>query len=235
LVWSVLGLALLTFCGGKTEHASGGNGGEGTAGSLGSGGFAGHTASCGTNPCQQMCGCRLECGCAPGGTGGVGGVGGTGTTGCDANPCAPGCEPACVPDSGDADLGDVGSGSGGSGGVDSSVGDSGSVDSGTGTGGGGIGGVGGMNADSGDGEASPDRAQLFARQIAVPTAPAMPSRACYTLSGYEPDPCLPADDTLLAWFGDLPTTCQTHVVAGPFLAYERDTRACCYSVSCDAP
>jgi hypothetical protein len=58
-------------------------------------------------------------------------------------------------------------------------------------------------------------------------------QACYVLTGYEPDPCLPADDSLLPWLNGLPTGCQPHVTAGPFLGQDGRSRICCYSVACD--
>jgi hypothetical protein len=57
--------------------------------------------------------------------------------------------------------------------------------------------------------------------------------ACYVLSGYEPDPCLPADDALLGWLVAPNSACEAHVTAGPVTYRDRRARSCCYSVTCD--
>ncbi|HXK16737.1 MAG TPA: hypothetical protein VNG33_02950, partial [Polyangiaceae bacterium] len=64
------------------------------------------------------------------------------------------------------------------------------------------------------------------------SAPRRISQACYPLTGYEPDACLPPDDSLLPWLTPLPSACTPTVTAGPELAALPDGRACCYSVAC---
>jgi len=59
------------------------------------------------------------------------------------------------------------------------------------------------------------------------------TQACYTLSGYEADPCLPAEDSVLSWLGGLPTGCEPHISGGPFAGTA--ARSCCYSIACNEP
>jgi len=65
------------------------------------------------------------------------------------------------------------------------------------------------------------------------SAQAMSIPACYALSGYEDDPCLPADDSLLPWLSNVPKGCAVRVEAGPFFANDGQGRSCCYFVGCD--
>jgi hypothetical protein len=58
------------------------------------------------------------------------------------------------------------------------------------------------------------------------------TRACYPLSGFENDACLPADDTVLAWLTPLPTDCTPTVLDGPEPGRSAAGRACCYTVAC---
>lgn len=149
-----------------------------------------------------------------GGGGGKGGVGGIAafsghTSECIDNPCSGG------------PCGTCSGGSGGHGGV------AGAPDAGDADAGADVGDADGGDTDASDGQAA---AQSSAQWSA---APSHQRRACYAQGGYGPNPCLPADDALLSWLGDLPNDCQARVVAGPFVVYERKNRACCYSVDCD--
>jgi hypothetical protein len=65
--------------------------------------------------------------------------------------------------------------------------------------------------------------------------PAREGRACYDLTGYEADPCLPADDSLLEWLSSPNLGCPLTVQSGPELMSGPIGRACCYSVSCAQP
>jgi hypothetical protein len=86
LIWSVLCVPLLVYCGGKSDHdessgATGSNGGSagyvtrggGTGGSM-SGGVGGHTGSCSPGSCYPPCSNYPAC-LPAGGTGGQGGYG----------------------------------------------------------------------------------------------------------------------------------------------------------------
>ncbi len=61
-------------------------------------------------------------------------------------------------------------------------------------------------------------------------------RACYSVSAYQAGPCLPADDTLLSWIDNVPTSCDGHIVDGPYATAESDgMKSCCYAVKCASP
>jgi hypothetical protein len=90
----------------------------------------------------------------------------------------------------------------------------------------GAGGRGSGEAASGAGGA----AQSFASE-----ADLVPRRArgCYPLGVGEGKPCLPADDSLLAWLDQKPTDCEPHVTEGPFDGHDTLGRMCCYTVACE--
>jgi hypothetical protein len=175
------------------------------------GGFSGHTGICFMNPCAGGCWMPSCGGAGQGGTssGGAGaGQGGfSGHTGiCFMQPCSPGCwQPSC----GGASSGGGRAGSGGTLG--------GAGFGGTGSGEGGLGGGGAGGA-----------AQMFESRAEPPRS----VRACYLLSGYEGDPCLPADDGILTWLDDRPVRCEPHVTEGPFSGFDGQVRTCCYTVAC---
>jgi hypothetical protein len=233
LLSATLAVLLLSYCGGETDNSgtSGGNAGGGSGGTggardsgmagrdsgiAGTGGFSGHTASCITMGCGSICGL---CPDAWAGTGG-GGFSGH-TSGC-LNSCGASCG-ACPGGRG---------GTGGLGGFSGHT--SGCINT--------CGGpcppcptTGGTSSESGaddansadaNGDATSDGAEasIAARTIVL--------EACYALSGYEPDPCLPADDSILSWLTDLPTGCRSHVTGGPFSRHDGRQRTCCYAVAC---
>jgi len=222
LVWVALGLAFLTFCGGKTDDPGSGGGGTST------GGLAGHTAAC-TRCDQGSCGylCPIESG-GSGGLGGLGGFagyggpssfGGAGHTAfcseapfpcggqcfCRSDcPCSPSCP--CVDASGTSNDA-----------RDSALSEATVVV---------------RDALS---EVSPDDAPLMSETSTMTMAAARPVAlpSCYVLAGYEPDPCLSADDALLFWLSNVPTACKAHITAGPFVGADSQGRTCCYSVACE--
>jgi hypothetical protein len=229
LIWVALGVQLLTFCGGKTDEQTGqsGTGGQGTSGAFGGDGYAGHTAEC------------LRSGNCPGfpgydGSGGQGDFGGGGFAGHTAG-CIGTCGGPCGP----------------CGGFGGEAGQSGS------TGGGGFVGFGGHtagclgkcgdgcppcapggnNSDGGDAAAIEGGIAIRDARSAEAMTNAAPQSitpfSCYVLSGYEPDPCLPADDSLLPWLTNVPNGCPPHVVSGPFAGNDESGRTCCYSVACE--
>jgi hypothetical protein len=243
LVCVALGLGLLTFCGGKTDEGSGGSAGQsGFAGD----GFGGHTAACLRPPY-----CGGPCGLCPGqggfggeggfggdaGFGGEAGFGGTGfaghTSGCVNNPCEFGCG-QCAGRGGNAGFaGQAGfSGQTGFGGHTSScLGTCGGncppcpPDSGTKT-------EAGSDAAVRIADAAVEASSAQASPMAA--ASAITPQACYVLSGYEPDPCLPIDDSLLPWLSNVPRGCAAHVTAGPFVGVDDPQgRTCCYSLACE--
>jgi hypothetical protein len=233
-IWVALLLYSTTFCSGATERSkrdSGGAGqggaGQGGAGAKATGGagdggggvsgsasmagyvgFGGHTGQC-YDPDRDPC--VFVGGCAPpppecGGAGGISGYPGfAGHTGvCLSDPCSPGCGAPC--------------GGGGNGGMPAAGGLGGADD------------AGGADQEGGAPAAPP---APEARQ-SQPQSPPERLRVCYTLGGYDADPCLPPDPALLAWLGGVPPTCDGQVMQGPFPG-PGPTRACCYEVVCEAP
>ena len=226
LLWVMFALQSLTNCSGKTEGQSNGAGGTGTTGSGGkagatqaggdaamSAGYAGygpHTAGCLQPGAPHFCGgpCGGFCG-GNGGSGNAGGIGGN-------------------------------AGSSGSGGFSGYAGFGGHTAGCIGKCGGGcppcanggassgVGGLGAAGAAGVDAGGQPDGGAPAAKQ----SAPRRSTQACYALSGYEPDPCLPADDSLLSWLAPLPSGCTPTVTAGPEPVTRPDGQACCYSVAC---
>jgi hypothetical protein len=71
-----------------------------------------------------------------------------------------------------------------------------------------------------------------ATSMTAAAAQASVALSCYLLAGYEPDPCLPADDALLPLLSNVPAGCQAHVIDGPFASADQHGRVCCYSVTC---
>jgi len=218
-------LVLLTFCGSSSEdgpggtagldggsHASGGGGSSAGSTTSTATGFGGHTAGC-----PQQCGCNGFPPCS------------TQDASSDAKDGAG--ETATSPD---ASTKDGAGGSGGMGGF-----------AGAGFGGHTAGcpqqcGCAGFppcaSPDAGaDARSAANRAfsRGMDRRWAKMFTQELGTRACYALTGYEPDPCLPADDSLVPWLGKLPATCQPHVVDGPVAGFNDKGRTCCYSVSCD--
>jgi hypothetical protein len=57
-------------------------------------------------------------------------------------------------------------------------------------------------------------------------------RGCYSANASEGDPCLPGDDAIVGWLGDLPPDCRAQVKGGPFSAMDERGLLCCYSVEC---
>jgi len=232
ILWTALGLALLTFCGGKTDDGStGGMAGDRRDGGSSSGGMSGGSGSGGSTTGTT-----------------VGGFGGH-TGGC-LGQCGGPCPPCTGGSGGFAGLGGV-AGSGGFAGSGAGLGGLGGSFAGNGLGGAGFGGhtagcigqCGGIcppcpgpgDASAEAGDAAISDASVAQQSAATPAAQTMVPPGCYALTGYEPDPCLPADDSLLSWLSDLPTGCTPHVTAGPVAATDGHERTCCYSVTCDAP
>lgn len=156
-------------------------------------------------------------GIAGGGNAGVAGLGGSVAAGFGGSfaghtgscPCGPGClisqcTPGCTHPL--CPLG--GSGGGGAGGQ------AGAGAAGRGSGGAGAGGA----------------PQSFASDVDLTPRRA---RGCYPLVVGEGNPCLPADDGLLAWLDQKPADCEPHVVEGPFDAHDALGRMCCYTVACE--
>jgi hypothetical protein len=261
-IWAALGLHVLTYCAGKSNEeddastggttsgtSNGGNAGVSSGGvssggvssggvssggvssggvssggtntgGVSTGGFAGHTGQCIGNPCAPGCGF-----CAGAGQGGVSGdgnggqtTGGAGfagtfaghTSGCFANPCM--CTGGCGAQGGQGGLS-----GGGNGGVSGNAGISGSA------------GVTGFAGHTGSGFAKLPSNEKPDTTALLPSV----TRGCYVLGGFEGDPCLPADDTVLAWLDGRPSDCEPHVAAGPFTDHDGHVRKCCYSVTCE--
>jgi hypothetical protein len=131
--------------------------------------------------------------------------------------CLSNCHPGCYPLCGGGAGGTPAGGNDGLGGALDGLG-------GAGDGGQAMGGA-------GEGGQAPGGAARQARRVSTPRE----SRACYALTGYEADPCLPADDALLAWLSVPNLGCPLTVVGGPALMSGPIGRACCYSVSCAEP
>lgn len=212
LLWAGLLLHSSTYCSGTTD--SKGGSGRDNAGAAGLG-FAGHTADC-LNVCHGGCAmCRGGNGgnATPGAGGmlaGSGGAsssnGGFGFSGHTGN-CLNGCGPTCgVP-------------CGGIGGVSA-----GGTPAASGGMGGALDGLAGEAGQAAGGEPA-----------AMRRSPASESLACYELTGYEADPCLPPDDSLLEWLNAPNLGCKLSVDGGPTLMTGPIGRACCYSVSCAQP
>jgi hypothetical protein len=227
LLWATFAIQALTDCSGRTEEragqsgtsGSGGRGGQssgaqggapggsGDTSASGYSGYAGHTAGClqPNHTCGGPCGpCGGNGGISGGGNGGISGGGNAGSSGSGGF------------------SGYVGFGGHTSG----CIGQCGGAcppcppNGGTSSDAGGMGGAGaGGQADGG----APAAKRAAPRRI---------SQACYPLAGYEPDACLPPDDSLLPWLSPLPSACAPTVTAGPELAGLPDGRACCYSVAC---
>jgi hypothetical protein len=224
LLWVMFALQSLTNCSGKTDSGSIGVGGSGTTGSGGragatqsggdaamSAGYAGyapHTAGCLQPGAPRVCG--GPCGGFCGGNGGS--------------------------SSGDGNGGNAGSsGSGGFSGYNGFAGHTAGCIGKCGDGcppcppnGGASSGVGGQGDAGVDAGGQSDGGAPAAQK----SAPRRSAQACYELTGYEPDPCLPADDSLLSWLAPLPSGCKPTVTAGPEPVMRPDGPACCYSVAC---
>jgi hypothetical protein len=250
LLSALLAALLLSYCGGETDNSrnaggttgssaggttgssaggttgsnvggttgSNASGRGGTGGTAGTGGFSGHTGHCINDPCGGGCGYL----CPDAARAGTGGGGFSGHT----SGCLMGCGASCGPC-----LGGRG-GTGGLGGFSGHT--SGCLNTCGGpcppcpTTGGTSSEAGADAADSADASvdgASDSAAASIAARASVP-------EACYALAGYEPDPCLPADDSILSWLSDLPTGCQPEVAGGPFLRYDGKQRTCCYAIAC---
>jgi hypothetical protein len=194
--------------------SSGGVSSGGTdTGGVNTGGFAGHTSGCATDPCAPGCGF-----CGGAGQGGVAGQGGNGgfagafaghTGSCM---CGPGCSNVNCGGAGQGGVGGAGNGG--------DAGRSGSA---------GFAGFAGFAGHTGSGFAnlpSDEKPEPMAIQPSV-------HRGCYVLGGFENDPCLPADDAVLAWLDQRPGDCEPRVAAGPFNDYDGHVRKCCYSLSCE--
>jgi len=83
-------------------------------------------------------------------------------------------------------------------------------------------------------DAAADAISAEASSMTMTAANVVSLQSCYVLSGYEPDPCLPIDDSLLSWLSNVPTSCQPHVTAGPFQGVDNQQgRTCCYFVACE--
>jgi hypothetical protein len=222
LLWAGIVLQSLTYCSGSTD-GGGGHGGT-SSGGTDTMSYAGHTAGCAKNcgpGCTGYPGCASNSAGTPssgnggmpgsggnsggiGGSGGYGGYGGFGFAGHTAD-CLNNCHPGCGFCGGQNGGGTPASGSGGLGGA--------------------LDGLGGAGAGEG-GEASSGAPPAMRRLAATE------SRACYALTGYEADPCLPPDDSLLQWLNSPNLGCPLTVVGGPTLTSGAIGRACCYSVSC---
>jgi hypothetical protein len=136
LIWSVLCVPLLVYCGGKSDRdgsggatssggsgnrAGAGAGGKGGVGGSSGGGKGGHTSSCSPGSCQP--GCFGYPGCLPtGGNGGQagfsGGIGGHTSDCASMGGCRPWCGDTCsgtAGEGGDMGLGGEDAGSGGAG------------------------------------------------------------------------------------------------------------------------
>ncbi|HEX2872242.1 MAG TPA: hypothetical protein VHP33_13315 [Polyangiaceae bacterium] len=212
MLWVGFVLQALTYCSGSSDR-----GGDGGSAGLG---FAGHTADC-LNVCHGGCAdfmCRGgNGGTATSGAGGAlagngganagnAGFGGFGFSGHTGN-CLNGCGPTCgVP-------------CGGTGGVSA-----GGTPAASGGMGGALDGLAGEAGQAAGGEPA-----------AMRRSPPSESRACYELTGYEADPCLPPDDSLLEWLNAPNLGCKLSVDGGPTLMTGPIGRACCYSVSCAQP
>ena len=232
------------FCSnGSSCDKTGGNGGS--AGS-GMAGFAGHTAGC--TMCSPMC--AWLCGTGGAGNGGIGGTssggagnGGAGNAGAGnggtagggmsgfaghtsaCTGCSPNCPWLCGGNGGTGATGGGGSGGdAGNGGTDSGgmAGFAGHTQScgglPCGAGGSTVGGASGAGGSS--------------MAMSAPIVSAAMHQGCYALTGYEPDPCLPGDDSLTSWLTGLPGGCKPHVESGPRLTADFTGRQCCYAVSC---
>jgi hypothetical protein len=186
-----------------------------STGGVGQGGFAGHTAQCIGNPCGPGCGTCAGRGGFAGevGRGGDGAFAGSGFAGHTASCMINRCDPSCP--------GYPCAGQGGAGGAQ--AGDAGR------SGGGGFAGLAGFA-----GQARSAFAELPSEEHAA-SPPAAPSsgRGCYVLAGVDGDPCLPADDAVLAWLDARRVACEPRVAAGPFDEYDGNVRRCCYSLACE--
>jgi len=226
LLWVGFLLQSLTYCSGSTTT----RGGSSAAGDAGLG-AAGQTADC-------ISSCHLGCPCAGGtsaggsstGSSGIGGTsaGGssTGSSGIGGtiagsmmgfaghtSDCLTNCHGGCGFCGGGPNGGTPAGGTNGLGGALDGLG--GAAEGGQTLGG------------------APDGGAPAAKRISA--AQEQEQRACYALSGYEADPCLPADDSLLAWLSTPNMGCPLTVVSGPSLMSGPIGRACCYSVSCAQP
>lgn len=239
--WVALGLALLTYCGGKTDDSGssgGGTGGNanGLAGTPANG-FGGHTSGCvASGTCGQ-------------GNGGFAGDGFAGhTAACIANPGS------CPQFGGYAGMGgDTGqggfSGQTGFGGHTAACLQPPPISCGGGCGcrpgcpctpecpcldAGAVRVEAGAEAGVGIVDAAMEARLAEASLMSMSAPTTITPQSCYVLSGYEPDPCLPIDDALLSWLSNVPTGCRTHVTGGPFAGFDDGQgRTCCYSVACE--
>ena len=210
LLWATLGIQSLTYCSGKTETMGGGSGSTSREGNTSSEGGStsnqGNTSSqrCIDDPCGP--GCGLACGgtAGEGGSAGVGGFPPLGFSGHTSGCASFPCLPGCGSFSSPEWGGPGGGGSGNAGGAEH--GDGGATEGGAGLGDGG----------------APD--SQFRRAPSV--------QACYPLAGYEPDPCLPSDDSLLSWLQGIPQACDASVTGEPTVQSSPAGRKCCYSIIC---
>jgi hypothetical protein len=213
LLWVALGTQLLTFCGGKADEQTGQSGSGGQAGVSGHGGSenggSDRPGFGGDNFAGHTAGCLANntCGQGNGGFGGFAGQSGSaGMAGFSGQTGFGGHTAGCI-----GTCGGPCPPCPGTGGNQSEAGDAAPVEAGR------------TVRDAQSTEAMTNAASQLVAAL-----------SCYVLSGYEPDPCLPADDSLLSWLSNVPTGCQPHVTAGPFAgADDSQGRTCCYSVICE--